>query len=163
MSNLKPHAVTAWRVDVASANTEHNKQSKSTGIHLCGYNIVHDMTHPTTQRRPRILLGISGSVAAVKGPELALRLYNELGADVIIVLTRTGERFWQLSEKYNYKIFSDLQAIIMKQEQDFLNQGLVPSDNHLLIKNASGTTNPNHLECSSRRTLKIYRKNTFFV
>jgi len=48
------------------------------------------------RRRPRILLGITGSVAAVKGPKLALRLANELKADVKVVLTRTVEQyFWK--------------------------------------------------------------------
>lgn len=47
-------------------------------------------------RRPRILLGITGSVAAVKGPKLALRLANELKAHVKVVLTRTVEQyFWK--------------------------------------------------------------------
>ena len=32
------------------------------------------------RRRPRILLGVTGSVAAVKAPELALKLVNELNA-----------------------------------------------------------------------------------
>lgn len=47
-------------------------------------------------RRPRILLGITGSVAAVKGPKLALRLAREVNADVRVVLTRTVEQyFWK--------------------------------------------------------------------
>ena len=47
-------------------------------------------------RRPRILLGVTGSVAAVKGPMLALRLAKELKADVKVVLTRTVEHyFWK--------------------------------------------------------------------
>lgn len=47
-------------------------------------------------RRPRILLGITGSVAAVKGPKLALRLANELKAHVKVILTRTVEQyFWK--------------------------------------------------------------------
>lgn len=47
-------------------------------------------------RRPRIILGITASVAAVKGPRLALRLANELKADVKVVLTRTVEQyFWK--------------------------------------------------------------------
>lgn len=47
-------------------------------------------------RRPRILLGITGSVAAVKGPRLALRLANEVRADVKVVLSRTVEQnFWK--------------------------------------------------------------------
>lgn len=47
-------------------------------------------------RRPHILLGITGSIAAVKGPRLALRLANELKANVKVVLTRTVEQyFWK--------------------------------------------------------------------
>lgn len=47
-------------------------------------------------RRPHIILGITGSIAAVKGPRLALRLANELNAHVKVVLTRTVEHyFWQ--------------------------------------------------------------------
>lgn len=48
------------------------------------------------RRPPRIILGITGSIAAVKGPRLALRLANELKADVKVVLTRTVEQyFWK--------------------------------------------------------------------
>lgn len=51
---------------------------------------------PHNNRRPRIILGITGSIAAVKGPRLALRLANELKADVKVVLTRTVEQyFWK--------------------------------------------------------------------
>ena len=49
-----------------------------------------------SNRRPRILLGVTGSVAAVKVPKLALRLANEVKADVKVVLTRTVEQyFWK--------------------------------------------------------------------
>lgn len=42
-----------------------------------------------------MLLGVTGSVAAVKGPKLALRLAKELGCDVKLILTRTVEQyFW---------------------------------------------------------------------
>ena len=56
-----------------------------------------EATTPALQgRRPRIILGITGSIAAVKGPRLALRLANELKAHVKVVLTRTVEHFfWQ--------------------------------------------------------------------
>ena len=54
------------------------------------------MIEGSINRRPRILLGITGSVAAVKGPKLALRLANEVNADVRVVLTRTVEQyFWK--------------------------------------------------------------------
>lgn len=51
---------------------------------------------PIHGRRPRIILGVTGSIAAVKGPRLALRLANELKAHVKVVLTRTVEHyFWK--------------------------------------------------------------------
>jgi len=54
------------------------------------------MSNSPIHRRPRILLGITGSVAAVKGPRLALRLADEVKADVKVVLTRTVEHyFWK--------------------------------------------------------------------
>jgi phosphopantothenoylcysteine decarboxylase len=50
--------------------------------------------------RKRIVLGITGSVAAVKGPRLALELCKA-GCDVRIVLTARGEHFWKLAETYD--------------------------------------------------------------
>jgi|AntRauTorckE5430_2_1112549.scaffolds.fasta_scaffold00691_2 hypothetical protein len=54
-----------------------------------------------TKRKKRILLGITGSVAAIKGPELALKLSKELDAHVAILLTRGGENFWSKAKDYN--------------------------------------------------------------
>ena len=48
-----------------------------------------------------ILLGITGSVAAIKGPEIAIRLKLELGLNVRILLTKGGEYFWNKSKDYN--------------------------------------------------------------
>jgi hypothetical protein len=56
-------------------------------------------TTPATNRRPRIILGITGSIAAVKGPRLALRLSTELKADVKVVLTRTVEQYFWKEDK----------------------------------------------------------------
>ena len=47
-------------------------------------------------KRPRVLLGITGSVASVKGPRLALMLSQKLKAHVKVILTRTVEQsFWK--------------------------------------------------------------------
>ena len=46
------------------------------------------------KKPPHILLGITGSVAAIKGPELALSLAQSLHAKVIVVLTKGGTNFW---------------------------------------------------------------------
>lgn len=51
--------------------------------------------------RPRILLGITGSVAAVKGPELAVKICCELHADVRVLLTQAGHNFWIKAEEYD--------------------------------------------------------------
>ena len=65
-------------------------------------------------RRPRILLGVTGSVAAVKGPRLALRLAREAHADVKVVLTRTVEQyFWKEGRAvatYDAESWRELQA-----------------------------------------------------
>lgn len=57
---------------------------------------------PGTNRRPRpnILLAITGSVAAIKGPELAVKLVN-FGANVRVLLTKGGHNFWTKAEAYN--------------------------------------------------------------
>lgn len=51
------------------------------------------------ERRPRVLLGVTGSVAAVKAPELALAL--AAFADVRLVVTEAGARFLALAEGYD--------------------------------------------------------------
>ena len=56
---------------------------------------------PDRRRRPRILLGVTGSVAAVKGPQLAVRLASACGADVRVLLTRGGESFWSKAGEYD--------------------------------------------------------------
>jgi len=61
----------------------------------------------TTKRRcPRILLGVTGSVAAVKAPEIAVRLQKEYDADVKILLTRGGENFWTKAAIYDPRHWS---------------------------------------------------------
>lgn len=59
-------------------------------LHNCSTNV---------NRRPRILLGITGSVAAVKGPKLALLLAKEVKADVKVILTRTAEKYFWKEDK----------------------------------------------------------------
>ena len=54
----------------------------------------------TSPRPTRILLGVTGSVAAVKAPEVAVELV-ERGYDVRVVVTHGGESFWEQSKEYN--------------------------------------------------------------
>ena len=66
--------------------------------HYCS---THQSSISIKKRRKRVLLGITGSVAAIKGPELALQLSKELDAHVAILLTHGGENFWFKAEDYN--------------------------------------------------------------
>jgi len=64
----------------------------------------------TTPRRPRILFGVTGSVAAVKAPEIALKLVKHLDAEVKIILTKGGDNFWNKAKDYdplNWKLLQD--------------------------------------------------------
>jgi hypothetical protein len=81
----------------------------------CG-GIVH------RNRRPRILLGVTGSVAAVKAPKLALRLVREVKADVRVILTRTVEQyFWKEGRavsSYDVESWRDFSAATSSSAND---------------------------------------------
>lgn len=64
------------------------------------------------RRRPRVLLGITGSVAAVKGPELAVRLKRELDVDVRVLLTGGGFNFWNKAREYDPLYWGELEKHI---------------------------------------------------
>ena len=63
------------------------------------------LTNIKKRHKTRVLLGITGSVAAIKGPELALQLSKELDAHVAVLLTCGGENFWYKAREYNPKIW----------------------------------------------------------
>jgi Flavoprotein len=52
------------------------------------------------QQPIKILLGVTGSVAAVKSPEIAVVLC-EKGCDVCVLLSAGGLNFWEKSSTYN--------------------------------------------------------------
>jgi phosphopantothenoylcysteine synthetase/decarboxylase len=71
------------------------------------------------RERPRILLGITGSIAAVKGPRLALLLSQSIKADVKVVLTRTVEQyFWKggVTESYDEDAWKEFWAVVKSCE-----------------------------------------------
>lgn len=72
---------------------------------------------PKRRRRPRILFAVTGSVAAVKGPEIAVRLVNELDLDVRIMLTRGGENFWNKAKDYNQQHWDLLQELLKSSSE----------------------------------------------
>lgn len=59
----------------------------------------------------KVLLGISGSVAALKGPELAARIAEEMDAEVKILLTRGAENFWNKAETYNFEHWAQMRKL----------------------------------------------------
>jgi len=54
----------------------------------------------------RVLLGVTGSVAAVKAPEIALRLFEQEGCSVKIILSQGGRHFWDQSKNYNQDVWN---------------------------------------------------------
>ena len=72
----------------------------------------HNESNRDRPRRPRILFAVTGSVAAVKGPEIAVRLVTECDYDVRVLLTRGGENFWNKAKDYNPKYWDLLQKLL---------------------------------------------------
>jgi phosphopantothenoylcysteine synthetase/decarboxylase len=72
----------------------------------------------TSSVRPRlkILLAVTGSVAAVKGPEIAVRLAVGVNADVRVLLTRGGQNFWSKAEAYNQKYWGIMQDLMEQSD-----------------------------------------------
>jgi phosphopantothenoylcysteine synthetase/decarboxylase len=60
------------------------------------------------QNHPKILLAVTGSVAAIKCPELAVRLVHVLDASVKVLLTAGGKNYWQKAEGYSQENWEDM-------------------------------------------------------
>jgi hypothetical protein len=80
-------------------------------------------------KRPHILLGITGSIAAVKGPRLALFLSQNVRTHVKVVLTRTVEQyFWKeggVTESYDevawkefWRVVDSSRGVTMEEDVD---------------------------------------------
>jgi len=90
---------------------------------------------------PHILLGITGSVAAVKGPELALTLVQQHNASVIVLLTRGGMNFWgRSSELYNPVIWKDFLAHLVENNDGNGIQSFMSKDDGRGEENIEGKT-----------------------
>eukprot|EP00934_Nitzschia_sp_Nitz4_P001973 Nitzschia sp. Nitz4//scaffold12_size214221//84508//85179//NITZ4_001498-RA/size214221-processed-gene-0.155-mRNA-1//-1//CDS//3329535014//1973//frame0 len=66
---------------------------------------------------PNILLAVTGSVAAVKAPEIAVKLAIESKANVRVLLSQGGSHFWNLAATYD--------AQSWERWQQLAKQGLV--------------------------------------
>lgn len=82
-------------------------------------SLPDDSIHPhRSKRRPRILLGVTGSVAAVKGPELACQLARD-GSDVCVLLTRGGENFWTKAGEYDPQSWEEFNTYLATEQGDW--------------------------------------------
>jgi len=66
----------------------------------------------------KILLGVTGSVAVVKTPEIAVQLVTRLGAQVKILLTAGGRNFWDKAQEYNPTAWNELQTKMQESQPD---------------------------------------------
>ena len=69
-----------------------------------------------TGKRPKILLGVTGSVAAVKAPEIAVRLVAECDAMVKVLLTMGGQNFWNKAAEYDPIHWAKLQELLSQKD-----------------------------------------------
>jgi len=76
-----------------------------------------DASPTSTKRRPRVLLGVTGSVAAVKGPEIAVRLVRDLQVDVRVLLTAGGLNFWSKAKEYNPAYWKELEKRVVDTKE----------------------------------------------
>jgi hypothetical protein len=64
----------------------------------------------SSDRPLQILLGVSGSVAALRAPEIAVQLVQESRPAVVqILLTKGGSIFWKKAPHYDPLAWSDFQ------------------------------------------------------
>lgn len=85
------------RTDIVGSHGWMWAAGKSAARHFLGKIAA---AFPTLRRRPRVLLGVCGSVAAVKLPELAMRL--SASAEVRLMLTASGKHFVEnVAPSYN--------------------------------------------------------------
>ena len=83
------------------------------------------------QKTKHILLCITGSVAALKGPELAYRLATSSNNNsttindnpghnnhVIVLLSQGGEHFWEKSQEYNKEMWDLCHSLINSESND---------------------------------------------
>ena len=86
----------------------------------------------TPQRRPRVLLGVTGSVAAVKGPELAVRLTRDVHCDVRVLLTAGGSNFWFKAQDYDPNNWKELEKCNVNDEESDSWEGKIHIHSELL-------------------------------
>jgi hypothetical protein len=115
-----------WVLSSGSGSSEHKNHPRSTSSLVPGRGLRNTTTNTTAlttmtttapsmtpRQRRRVVLGITGSVAAIKGPEIAVRLVQELDVDVRVLLTHGGHTFWQKAQEYNPHYWNQLQELTL--------------------------------------------------
>jgi len=90
-------------------------------------------------RRHRVILGVTGSVAAVKSPLVALDILKEVDAEVIVLLTTSGHMFWTKAKAYDpcsYRIGDPVLHIDLRHWADIM--VIAPLSANTLAKVALG-------------------------
>ena len=85
--------------------------------HMSQQRQASSSSSSTGDNKTHVILGVTGSVAAVKAPEIALRLVVEQGLAVKILLTQGGRHFWDQSQNYNGEIWSKFQACLEQESK----------------------------------------------
>jgi 3-polyprenyl-4-hydroxybenzoate decarboxylase len=80
-----------------------------------------EIDHPPTVNEngrapvgPRILLGVTGSVAAIKAPEVVVQLVTQCNAEVKVVLSRGGKTFWDKAADYDPVSWERLRELLQQ-------------------------------------------------
>ena len=84
------------------------------------------------------MLGVTGSVAAVKAPEIAVRLRKECHADVKILLTRGGENFWAKAAVYDPRYWSLLAEELQSSDVTAHSGSSIDGDNDRKVNGHRG-------------------------
>ena len=91
-------------------------------------NAPSDLKEAHQHTPKNILLAVTGSVAAIKCPEIAVRLVRELNANVKVLLSQGGKNFWDKSKGYNQKYWNLLLEEVYNNESISIIRKLVASD-----------------------------------
>eukprot|EP00980_Cylindrotheca_fusiformis_P020710 scaffold7738_cov133-Cylindrotheca_fusiformis.AAC.19 len=65
---------------------------------------------PDAHTQRNVLLAVTGSVAAIKSPEIAVRLALDYGVKVKVLLTAGGKNFWDKAHDYNPEFWKSLMS-----------------------------------------------------
>jgi Flavoprotein len=107
------------------------------------------------KRKTRILLGVTGSVAAVKAPEIAVRLVQETDSHVKILLTKGGKNFWDKAKEYSLFWWEAYEKLAAGRAQD--------SD--AMIQLICTSRDPSHLNQGISISCQVvsFLMNSFFI